>query len=272
MPSRLPSISLLPFLMILATGPLVAQDQERDRELSCSRPRTWSSDRERACNLVERTIPVPAGRLEVDSRMNGGIRVVGENRRDILVRALIESHARTRSRAEAVLEDVALRVEGARITASGPDSRRNEWWSVTFEVRVPASSDLNLTAHNGGIAVAGVTGALRMETLNGGIRLDAVNGDVTARTTNGGLTVSLAGDGWRGRGLDATTTNGGVRLSVPEAYSARLETETVNGGVEIDFPVMVQGRIGRRITTDLGRGGPTIRLITTNGGVTVRRQ
>jgi hypothetical protein len=60
-------------------------------------------------------------------------------------------------------------------------------------------------------------------------------------------------------------------LRVSRGYSAHLETGTVNGGVDIDFPVMVQGKIGRRITTDLGKGGPTIRVITTNGGVDVRR-
>ena len=54
-------------------------------------------------------------------------------------------------------------------------------------------------------------------------------------------------------------------------YSAHLETGTVNGGVDIDFPVTVQGKIGRRITTDLGKGGATIRLITTNGGVDIRQ-
>jgi DUF4097 and DUF4098 domain-containing protein YvlB len=111
-----------------------------------------------------------------------------------------------------------------------------------------------------------------METQNGGIHLDAVNGDVVAETMNGGLHVALDGDRWEGKGLDATTTNGGVRVSVPRDYSAHLETGTVNGGVDIDFPVTVQGRIGRRISTDLGRGGATIRVMTQNGGVVIKRE
>ena len=256
-----------------ATESLAAQQVSRsNQELSCSRPRSGGGDLDRACNLIERTLPAPSGRLEVDSRLNGGITVVGENRRDVLVRAMVEAHARSPSRAEELLERVELRVDGNRISADGPDTWRNEWWSVSFEIRVPASSDLDLRAHNGGIGVEGVTGSLRMETLNGGIRLDAVNGDVTAETTNGGITVALRGEGWQGRGLDAITTNGGVRVSVPSGYSARLETGTTNGGIDIDFPVTVQGRIGKRITTELGRGGPTIRVLTTNGRVTVTRR
>jgi hypothetical protein len=61
-------------------------------------------------------------------------------------------------------------------------------------------------------------------------------------------------------------------MLIPEDYRARLETGTVNGGFRIDFPITIQGRITRRrITTDLNGGGPTIRAVTTNGGVVIRR-
>jgi len=60
-------------------------------------------------------------------------------------------------------------------------------------------------------------------------------------------------------------------LSVPENYSARLETGTVNGHVSTDFPVTVQGRISKELSMDLGSGGPTVRAMTTNGGVRLKR-
>lgn len=68
------------------------------------------------------------------------------------------------------------------------------------------------------------------------------------------------------------TSNGGVTLDIPQGYNAELETGTVNGGMEIDFPVTVQGRINRRIRTTLGRGGASIRAVTTNGGVKIRER
>jgi len=40
----------------------------------------------------------------------------------------------------------------------------------------------------------------------------------------------------------------------------------------VDFPVEVRGRLGRRLTTTLGDGGPTVRVVTTNGGVKVSRR
>jgi len=264
---------VLLFALVLVSGlsPLRAQRREtlRDWVLDCSR--RSRDDDERSCNMVEKTIALPSGTLSVDSRVNGGITVIGESRRDVLIRARVEAHARSTSRADRLIEDVEIRTSNGRVTADGPDTGRNEWWSVSFEVHVPASADLDLVAHNGGVRISGVTGQLRMQTMNGGIHLDDVGGDVVAETTNGGIVVNLDGDRWQGKGLDATTTNGGVTLTVPAGFSAHLETGTTNGGMDIDFPVTIQGRIGKRITTDLGRGGPTLRLITTNGGVRVRR-
>jgi hypothetical protein len=61
-------------------------------------------------------------------------------------------------------------------------------------------------------------------------------------------------------------------MDIPDDYRATLTSGTVNGGLRIDFPIVVQGRINRRqITTDLNGGGTPIRAVTTNGGVTIRR-
>lgn len=269
----LASAGLLAVFALIATSAAHAQRRPAvwEGRMSCS-DRGWGDDRtERFCNIAESTMAAPAGTLHVDGRMNGGIAVIGTDRRDVRIRARIEAHARTEERAEELARAVRIHATGDRVYAEGPETRNREWWSVEFELEVPARSDLDLTAHNGGLTVTDVTGTLRLETLNGGIHLESVGGDVTAETTNGGLTVDLDGDRWEGRGLDATTMNGGVNVLIPSSYSAHLETGTTNGGVDIDFPVTVQGRIGRRITTDLGRGGPTVRVMTTNGGVNIRR-
>ena len=43
----------------------------------------------------------------------------------------------------------------------------------------------------------------------------------------------------------------------------------MNGRFNIDFPVTVQGKIDNQLSTDLGAGGPPIRVRTHNGGVKV---
>jgi DUF4097 and DUF4098 domain-containing protein YvlB len=140
---------------------------------------------------------------------------------------------------------------------------------VSYEVFAPRDTNLKLQSRNGGIAITNVRGDLDFETQNGGIKLDGLAGNVHGRATNGGVEVNLTGARWEGESLNVRTTNGGVRMRVPENYSARLETGTVNGGVNIDFPVLVQGKIGRDISTTLGSGGALVRAETTNGGVRI---
>ena len=120
-----------------------------------------------------------------------------------------------------------------------------------------------------------MSGRTRFETVNGGVLLADVSGDVRGRTVNGGLDVRLDGQRWDGTGLDVETTNGGVRMRLPDGYNAELTAETTNGGLDVDFPVTVQGRISnlnRRIATTLGSGGPRLHVRTVNGGVTIARR
>jgi DUF4097 and DUF4098 domain-containing protein YvlB len=119
------------------------------------------------------------------------------------------------------------------------------------------------------VSAEDVEGDLDLRATNGGIRIENVAGDVHGETTNGGVSASLSGSSWRGRGLDLQTTNGGVSLTIPRGYNARLETGTTNGGMRIDFPITVQGLINKRINTQLGAGGPPVRVVTTNGGVRI---
>jgi DUF4097 and DUF4098 domain-containing protein YvlB len=139
-------------------------------------------------------------------------------------------------------------------------------------VSVPREMPLKLAAHNGGISVNGVHSAIDVETHNGGLRLTDLGGHVRAETRNGGVDVALSGGRWDGDLLDVETTNGGVRVTLPDGYAAHLEAGTTNGGIRIDFPITVQGRISRNLSTDLNGGGPTIRVVTRNGGVRIERR
>ncbi len=246
--------------------------QRGERSLSCDQNWSGRGDGERHCEMKEQTLPATGGPIRVDGKRNGGVSVKGWERNEILVRAQITANAPTADEARALVNEVRVITGGANIYADGPETRDRRWWAVSFEVFVPRQSDLSLKAHNGGISIEGVRGAMDFDTLNGGISLRDVGGKVKGRTTNGGLSVRLSGNRWEGDGLDVETRNGGVQLSIPENYSARLETGTVNGGVNLGFPVTVQGKIEKNVTTDLGSGGATIRLMTTNGGVSVRKQ
>lgn len=224
----------------------------------------WGS-KGRFCEIRHLTLPA-TGSVTVDAGHNGGIRVQGSTQNEIDLEVRIQAWDRSEDRAREMAQQVEIRTDNNRITADGPS---DDDWSVSFRLQVPHQTDLDLTAHNGGISVEEVEGELRAETHNGGLSLAALAGDVHAETTNGGVRVELTGSQWEGSGMEVETRNGGVKLSVPEDYSAELETGTVNGRVQIDFPVTVQGQLGRNIETTLGEGGAPIRVKTRNGSVTI---
>jgi hypothetical protein len=237
----------------------------------CQSERSGDDDQERFCEVREYTLPADREVITVDAAPNGGIRVESWERNEILVRAKVATWADSESEARAMAEDIEVGT-GATISSSGPRAGNDEGWSVSFRLYVPKRSNLRLETLNGGIAITGVAGRTEFETTNGSVKLSALEGDVLGHTTNGSVQVELSGSSWTGERLDVETTNGSVKLRVPADYSAHLETGTVNGTFRVDFPITVQGRLDtHRLSVDLGRGGKTVRAVTTNGSVVVER-
>jgi DUF4097 and DUF4098 domain-containing protein YvlB len=187
------------------------------------------------------------------------------------VRAIVVTQADTTDEAAALARQIRVVTDGGQVRSEGPRQENGRNWSVSFEVMVPSRSDLDLNSINGGISLSDVSGRVELQTTNGGLKLARVGGRVVGSTTNGGVTIELAGATWNGEGLDVKTHNGGVDVRLPAAYSAHLEAGTTNGGVRVDFPVTVQDQPSRTISTDVGSGGPTIRVVTVNGGVRIGR-
>ena len=256
----------------LAAG---AMAQSRDRafgrfaDTSCNDG--WNGRRASHCEIREDTIG-GANPLDVDATPNGGIHIRGWDRGDVLVRSKIVAQARTEADARRIVSGIRIDTVSGRVRADGPSMNRDESWSVSFDIQVPRTAMLTLTSRNGGISIDDFRGTAKFKTTNGGVSLRNVGGDLRGGTSNGGVTVDLEGDHWDGTGLDVETHNGGVRVTVPASYSAELETETTNGRINIDFPITVTGRIGRHVNTTLGAGGPKIRAVTTNGGVTIQQR
>ena len=255
--------------MLSVSGALALASGDKDGSLTCRD--NWYSDRlVGQCEIREQRLPA-GGALTVDARKNGGVSIKGWDQNEVLVRARVQAAAATQSEADQLAKQVKIETAGNKIFAVGPESRKDSQWNVSYEIFVPRRTDLSLEAYNGGIYVADVSGRIEFNGHNGGVVLKRVGGTVRGGTTNGGLLVELVGTRWDGEELDVKTTNGGIVLSVPENYSAHLETGTVNGHLSIDFPITVQGRISREVAVNLGEGGATVRAMTTNGGVKIKR-
>ncbi|NNE66080.1 MAG: DUF4097 family beta strand repeat protein [Pyrinomonadaceae bacterium] len=214
------------------------------------------------------------GRLEVDGRTNGGIKVQGADRSDVLVEACVRAWADTQAEADNLVQ--TTRIETAGVIRAVNDSEKYNS-SVSFRISVPRNTDLMLNAKNGGLSVDGVNGSMDLKTVNGGIKLSNVAGDVKGRTTNGGIKVGLNGIAWTGGGLDLETVNGGVKIGIPANFAANVEAGTVNGSFKSDFPELqlpkkegkTYYRQNKRVSGAINGGGALIRAVTTNGSVKI---
>ena len=237
---------------------------------------SWRDSRVKHCEIRETGLrgAVRGGALTVDPGMNGGVDIIGWDRDSVSVTARIQVNARTADDAQAIARDIRIEASGRAVRAVGPSPLgRRQSWSVSFIVYVPRRTDLTLATENGPLSVHEVSGQMDLSTHNGPLSLMGVGGDVRARAQNGPLLVKLTGARWDGAGLDAETMNGPAVLKIPEAYNAKLDFGTVNGPMDVGFPltVTINGRVTDRISTTLGTGGPPVRVVTTNGPMSVRR-
>jgi DUF4097 and DUF4098 domain-containing protein YvlB len=219
-----------------------------------------------------REITLPAWEDVAVRTVNGSIEVEKWDRDEIRVRAKITVKGSDR---EETMDAIDIETEGHTIRADGP--RRHggflglfggREWSVSYRLMVPAGTDVDVHTTNGEIEVTRVGGAVDFGTVNGGVKLIEVGGDVHGGTTNGSVRVSLVAEGWDGEEVDVHTTNGGVRIELPEDFSARLDLATTNGGISVEHPVTVERQKRNRLSGTIGDGGDTVvRARTTNGGV-----
>lgn len=259
---------LIPVVLPLLPLDIHAQDDDDREWLEECRDDDYG-DRARYCEVLVESVADPAASIAFDGGRNGGVQYVGWDQDRMEVHARIQAHADTEAEAHDIIRAVRLEIGSTGGRAVGPDDDI----VVVYKVFVPRRRNLEATAQNGPVSARGVTGRIRLETRNGPISLKEVGGDVQVRAQNGPIAVALAGGTWEGEGLDAETRNGPVSVSIPAGYSAVLETGTVNGPFTTEMPLQVQiqpGESTRRFRATLGSGGPVVRVVTTNGPVSIR--
>jgi hypothetical protein len=181
--------------------------------------------------------------------------------------------------------------------------------SVKFIVNVPRETDLVARSGDGSITVADVRGHLQLNSGDGSIKgtgldgevaantgdgsvtLEGVKGDVDVNTGDGSVRVSGApvalkahtGDGSVTLDLDAGTTvgkdweittgDGSVRMSLPSTVNAELDASTGDGGIEAsDFGLRATENARNELRGRLGSGGPTLKVRTGDGAITVAKK
>jgi hypothetical protein len=216
------------------------------------------------CEVREFSYPRTKRPVAINGGDNGGMTVMGWDRDEVRVIYRVMTRARTEERARALAADIQLELTNGWLRPAGPEDPGSEWWSIEVKAWVPRASDLALSTHNGPLGVRDVHGRMDLNSINGPVSLVDLGGAVQARVQNGPLHVALAGSRWDGAGLDAEAENGPLNLVLSPQYSARLVTGTIHGPRTFDYAIEANRR-GAWVSTTLGKGGPPVRVVTTNG-------
>jgi hypothetical protein len=230
-----------------------------------------TQENQQFCETRDLTMSLESSQpLVIDGGANGGITVHSWAGPDVHIRAKVQSWATTEVAAQAQIQRITIHSDQNVLRASAPPSDRT--WAVSYEVFVPRQTALALTTINGNIALANVESRITFRAVNGGVTLAGLGGHVSGTTVNGGLNIWLSGQQWEGIGLDVATTNGGITWQIPPTYSAQLVTSTSAGGLRSELPATSTNHQHQAVNTQLGKGGATVKAVTTNGGIVVARQ
>ncbi len=239
---------------------------------------------------------------------NGRTRVVGEDRKDVLVRVAKSVRAESAEAARKMLgrmrvmgnhvgDALELEVEMPRswnrrghshielrvprethVEVSNPNGKV---WVEDIHGRVQLRSscgsarvldvvgDIDVTTANARVHCSSNIGRLVARSSNGKIQIDAHRGSVDASTSNGAVRVSLEAVGKRGVAL--ATSNGRIICELPEPVDADVDVWVDNGTIRNDRELSSASReTGGRLIGRLGHGGPLVKLRTSNGAISLR--
>ncbi|GAB7095649.1 hypothetical protein JCM30237_28030 [Halolamina litorea] len=235
----------------------------------------------------DRTIAVEdATALAIDARV-GDVTVRGETRDDVAVHMVKQSSSVGGDLSKL---DLAAERRGDRLTLAtrytGENSLLGGSPTMDLTIRVPDSLRVaDIGASVGDVRIEGVTGDLHVDSSVGDVTVEGVDGAVSAQASTGDVTVrgaSVVGDVRADVGdldLDVSgidgdtrveTSTGDIEVAIASGLDAELLAEASVGDVTVEGLTLENStQTERSASGTLGDGGPTLRVETSTGDVTL---
>ncbi len=224
----------------------------------------------------------PGGYLSL-SNMNGEVDIVSWDKDEVEIIAYKEVKANDRSTAEQLMKrlEIDIRESDDEITIEtyfpkGSSGRGFFGWlfggghnsySVEYEIKVPKKIDLNIHTTNGSLRIEQISGRLRLESTNGKIIAREISGVTRCKTTNGSINVDFSEITTQEK-LTFKTTNGSIKLYLPEDFAAEVELKTTNGHIDSDFPLRGGSKKSKkRFSGYINNDDRKLTCTTTNGSI-----
>ncbi len=185
-------------------------------------------------------------RLWVKNR-NGGIKVIGWDKQEVALSALIRDSERRKV-------ELVLQHKGEDLDIEAVFQQPT--WSFGFITSPRCEMTLSVPRKvlgffhttNGNVIVSNLEGYARCETTNGDVKLRDIKGEAMAESTNGtieaiNLKARIKGGTTNGRvilenidgGIDLETTNGSISARNLDGWGEGIKLDSTNGGIDVDL-------------------------------------
>ncbi len=248
------------------------------------------------------------GRTSINAVAGAEVRVVAIKEAG---RNLSQSEARREAAdIEVRIEQVGSRIEvEARYPKHSGFWNNGPKVLVHFEITAPPASDLDahnsdgalvakgfdgrldLSTSDGNLTVTGCAGQIKTHVSDGEMRLEGLQGDLQARSSDGKVSVEGTFKGLDVKSSDGDveisvrpgssmerpwsigSSDGNIRLRLPDGFDADLDISTGEGSIRVDHPVTMSGtRLSEHhVAGKLNRGGQPLRVHTSDGSVTIQK-
>jgi hypothetical protein len=229
--------------------------------------------------------------------------------KEVIRAANDEEGRKAAERIEVRIEQIGNRIE---IEVKHPREVFSIWRNVRVQVHLdivaPAASDLDVNSVDGAVVVEGFSGRLAISTVDGSLTAHACSGQFKARTVDGALQIdgghgeidtqttdgpqsiegefeSLAAHSTDGsievralpgsrmtRDWSIGTTDGSIRLHLPEGFSANLDAASGDGSISSDHPVTMNGATSKhKLFGKMNSGGNTLHLQSSDGSIHIMK-
>jgi DUF4097 and DUF4098 domain-containing protein YvlB len=216
---------------------------------------------------------------------NGFIEVEGWNKNIVLIEAEKIVNASNSRRAESLLKEIEIEISHKNdeivIETHLPKNKPSglmDWIfsgnnsaSVQYKIYVPTGANLDMKTTNGNITVANIEGRLNFKTTNGKIKGEDLSGRVDAHTTNGSIMINF-NEIFSNNDMGFYTTNGTIKVSLPDDINCNIQAKTTNGTLNTEFPLLINGKHhSKRIAGEINGGGALLEFVTTNGSIHINK-
>lgn len=234
--------------------------------------------------IKEKSFQISAGKNLVVSTSSGDVEITRWDKDEVYVKVWGNKNAEEKFRFDFEANTEQVKIKAERKGGWG-------WFSnirLKFEIKVPASFNLNINTSGGDIKIGGVKGDIDLVTSGGDIWGDRFEGNFSATTSGGNVNLfcgnskinatTSGGDidlDYTGlnKGIELNTSGGDISIKVPQNFDANINLTTSGGDVECNLPLNnVKKLSDSKVIGEINKGGEKLNAHTSGGDITVSKK